>query len=314
MKKTNSCILCGSSESTLLHTTSERMFGYGGNFFLKKCGKCSLAFLDPQPLESQLKKYYPSHDYYIYNKSSKKGQIEIIREFLIKHYYSPNFLSLLIATFIKNVPAMPSYVKNGKILDLGCGTGDTLVLLKKIGWDVYGMDIDKNSISIGKKRGLNNLKLGAYRDLDKYPDNYFDAIRLYHVIEHLDDPSFCLSLIRKKLKKRGELIMGTPNMESWVSKIFKSCWYNLDSPRHLFVFSPLTLRKLTEKNGFSVKKIEFCSAGGIVGSIQYFINDFFNKRIDLIHKFPLIVLFYPFEWILDKLHCGDVFTIRAFKK
>lgn len=314
MKKINACVLCGSSESIYLYTTSERMFGLGGKFFLKKCGKCSLAFLDPQPSESQLKKYYPSKDYYIYNRSIKKGRIEIIREYLIQHYYSPNFLSLLIATFIKNVPAIPSYIKNGKILDLGCGTGDTLVLLKKLGWDVYGMDIDERAISTGYRRGLKNLKLGTYKDLDKYPDNYFDAIRLYHVIEHLDDPSLCLSLIRKKLRKGRELIMGTPNMESWISKIFKSHWYNLDSPRHLFIFSPRTLKELVEKNGFSVKKIEFCSAGGVIGSIQYAINDFFNKRIDLIHKFSLIALFYPLEWVLDKFNLGDVFTIRAFKK
>lgn len=314
MKKINSCILCGSSESILLYATSERMFGLGGKFFLKKCSKCSLAFLDPQPSDAQLKKYYPSKDYYIYNRSIKKGQIEIIREYFIKHYYSPNFLSLLMTTFIKNVPAIPSYAGNGKILDLGCGTGDTLVLLKGLGWDVYGIDMDKNAIFTGKKRGLGNLRLGTYKDLDKYPDNYFDAIRLYHVIEHLDDPSLCLSLINKKLKKNGELIMGTPNIESLISKIFGPYWYNLDSPRHLFIFSPRTLKKLVEKNGFSVRKIEFCSAGGIIGSIQYFINDIFNKRIDLIHKFPLIVLFYPLEWLLDKLYLGDVFTIRAFKK
>lgn len=314
MKKVSSCTLCGSSESVFLYSTPERMFGFGGSFSVKKCSKCSLVFLDPQPSQLQLKKYYPSKEYYIYNRSAKKGPIEIIRDYLVAHYYSPNFLSFLISTFIKNVPAMPSYIKNGRILDLGCGTGDTLVLLKKLGWDVYGMDIDKNAISTGKMRGLNNLKLGTYKDIDEYPDNFFDAVRLYHVIEHLDSPELCLNLIRKKLKKGGELIMGTPNIESLVSKISRSYWYNLDSPRHLFIFSPLTLKKIIEKNGFFVKKIEFCSAGGIIGSIQYFINDLFNKRIDLIHKFSLIVLFYPLEWILDKLRVGDVFTIRAFKK
>ncbi len=314
MKKTNSCILCGSSESIPLYLGSERMFGFGGNFFVKKCSKCSLMFLDPQLSRSQLKKYYPSKEYYIYNRSAKKGPIEIVRDYLVAHYYSPNFLSFLISAFIKNVPAMPSYVKNGKILDLGCGTGDTLVLLKKLGWDVYGIDMNENAIATGKKRGLNNLKLGEYEAIDEYPDNYFDAIRLYHVIEHLNDPKLCLNLIRKKLKKGGELVMGTPNIESLVSKIFKSYWYNLDTPRHLFIFSPLTLRKLTEKNGFSVKKIEFCSAGGIIGSIQYLINGLFNKRIDLIHRFSLIILFYPLEWILDKFQTGDVFTIRAYKR
>jgi ubiquinone/menaquinone biosynthesis C-methylase UbiE len=209
---------------------------------------------------------------------------------------------------------MPSYVKGGKILDVGCGTGDTLVLLKKLEWDTYGIDMDKNAISIGVKRRLRNLKLGTYKDLAKYPDNYFDAIRLYHVIEHLGDPGLCLRLIRKKLKRKGELIMGTPNMESIVSKLFKSHWYNLDSPRHFFLFSPGTLGQLVEKEGFRIKKIEFCSAGGIAGSLQYYIGDMLDKKIDLIHTFVIVLLFYPVEWILDKLHVGDIFTLKAIKQ
>ena len=290
------------------------MFNFPGKFFLKKCNACSLAFLDPQPSESKIKKYYPSKAYYAYNKSNKKGFFEQLRGYLISHYYSPNIISWLIAICIKNVPAMPSHVKGGKILDVGCGTGDTLVLLKKLGWDTYGIDMDKNAISIGMKRGLYNLKLGTYKDLAKYPDNFFDAIRLYHVIEHLDDPALCLRIIRKKLKKNGELILGTPNMESIVSKLFESYWYNLDSPRHFFLFSPATLGQLVEKEGFRIKKIEFCSAGGIAGSLQYYMRDMLGKKIDLIHKFPVVLLLYPVEWFLDALQAGDVFTLKADSK
>lgn len=289
------------------------MFGLAGKFFLKKCNQCFLVFLDPQPVGSQFKKYYPSKKYYAYNKNDTKGFFEILREYLVKHYYSPNFLSLLITTFIKNVPAMPSYCRNGKILDLGCGTGDTLVLLKKLGWDVYGIDIDENAISVGKKRGLDNLKLGTYKDIVTYPDSYFDAVRLYHVIEHLDNPALCLSLIKKKLKKGGELIIGTPNMQSFTSLIFKSRWYNLDSPRHLFLFSPRTLRMLAEKEGYLVRNIEFCSAGGLAGSLQYFFEDVFGKKINLINNLPVVLLLYPIEWFLDKLSLGDVFSLKVTK-
>lgn len=311
MKKIKFCIVCGSSKFSFLYETYDRMFSLSGKFYLKKCSQCSLVFLDPQPIGPQLKKYYPSKKYYAYNKGNTKGFFDILREYLVENYYSPTFLSKIITSLVKNVPAMPSSQKKGKILDLGCGTGDTLILLKKLGWDTYGTDMDKQAISIGIRRGLKNLKLGTYKDLVLYQDNYFDAIRLYHVIEHLDNPPLCLSLIKKKLKKGGELIMGTPNMESLVSKIFKSRWYNLDSPRHLFIFSPRTLKKLTEKSGFYVRKIEFCSAGGIVGSIQYLLSDMFNKKIDIIHKFPVIVLFYPFEWVIDKFRLGDVFTLKA---
>lgn len=307
----SSCIICGQPKFIPLYETRDRMFDLPGTFFLKKCSVCSLVFLDPQPLGSEIKRYYPSKTYYAYNKSNKKGFFELLREYLVSHYYSPNFLSRLITICIKNVPAMPSYVKRGKILDVGCGTGDTLVLLKRLGWDTYGIDMDKNAISIGVKRGLSNLKLGTYKDLAKYPDNYFDAIRLYHVIEHLDDPALCLRLLRKRLKRKGELIIGTPNMESIVSKLFKSHWYNLDSPRHFFLFSPATLGQLVEKEGFRIKKIEFCSAGGIAGSLQYYMTDMLDKKIDLIHKFIIVLSFYPIEWILDKLHVGDIFTLKA---
>lgn len=291
------------------------MFNLPGNFFVKKCSQCALVVLDPQPGKEVLKKHYPSLNYYSYVKNKKRGFFEILRTYLIKHYYSPTLLSLLISNLIQKVPAIPgTFIENGKIMDLGCGTGDTLLLLRDLGWNTFGIEMDGNAIGNARKRGLENVKLGTYEALAQYPDNYFDVIRLYHVIEHVDNPSLCLNLIKKKLKKGGELIMGTPNAESLVSKLFKSLWYNLDSPRHLFIFSPVTLRKLVEKQGFVAKKIEFGSAGGIVGSIQYFINDIFGKKVDLIHSLPVVLLFYPIEWLLDKFSLGDVFTVRASKK
>lgn len=313
MKKVIECIVCKSKKFTFQHLSKDRMFNLPGEFSIKKCPSCSLVFLDPQPVGLQLKKYYPSKKYYAYNKDDAKGFFEILREYLVKNYYSPTFLSKIITLLIKNVPAMPSNPKNGKILDLGCGTGDTLVLLKKLGWDTYGIDIDKQAISVGIKRGLKNLKLGTYKDIATYPDSYFDAVRLYHVIEHLDNPALCLNLIRKKLKKNGELILGTPNMQSFTSILFKSRWYNLDSPRHLFLFSPRTLGKLVGKEGYLVKNIEFCSAGGLAGSLQYYIEDVFGKKINLINNLLVVLLLYPIEWFLDKLSLGDVFSLKATK-
>lgn len=308
--KMKSCILCGSFSFKYMFSSRDRMLGLPGEFFIKQCSKCSLVFLDPQPSPELLRKHYPSRNYYAYNEI-KKGLFEFMREYLVRHYYSPNIFSLIISTFIQNVPALPSYVKNGRVLDLGCGTGETLLLLKKIGWDVYGLDMDGNAISIGKKRGLNNLKLGTYRDLVKYPDDYFDAIRLYHVIEHIDDPYLCLSLIGKKLKKNGELLIGTPNIESVVAKVFRNYWYNLDSPRHLFLFSPDTLGKLLNKNSFIVRKVSYCSVGGILGSLQYILEDLFRKKTKLILNVGLVLIFYPLEWFLNKIGTGDVFEIRA---
>lgn len=308
-----SCIICESSNFEFMFSSKDRMFNLPGEFSVKKCSNCSLIFLDPQPGEQLLKKHYPSLNYYSYYRSKIKGLFKILREYLFKHYYSPNIFSLLISAFIQNVPAIPSYVKNGKILDVGCGDGDTLAQLKKLGWETYGLDIDSRAVEVASMRGI-NAKLGTFREISKYPDDYFDAIRLYHVIEHLDDPSLCLSLIRKKLRKNGELLIGTPNIKSIVAFLFKSYWYNLDTPRHLFLFAPATLGKLLNKNNFIVKKMEFCSVGGILGSLQYLIGDLLNKKFDLMLKTKFVLLFYPLEWFLNKIGAGDVFVVRAIAK
>lgn len=315
MKKIFLCPICKSKSFTFQYNSKDRMFGISGSFTVKRCDNCSCVFLDPQPDQKELKKYYPSRRYYSYSKKENvKSFFKTLREYLVKHYYSPNLLSMFISTFIQNVPAMPAYGKKGKILDLGCGAGDMLILLKQLGWETYGIDIDERAIRNAQMIGLKNVALGTYKDLVRYKNNYFDVIRLYHVIEHIDDPSFCLRLIRKKLKNTGEIVIGTPNIDSVVSKIFKSYWYNLDTPRHVTLFSPATLKGLIREEGFIIKKIEFCATGGIVGSLQYFFGDMMGNKIDLIHKVYFVLLFYPLEWILNRLGEGDVFVLRARKE
>lgn len=314
MLQIKSCILCNASKFKFLYNSFDRMLGFPGEFFVKKCENCSLVFLDPQPRGVDLKKYYPSKDYYAYNKAKKRGFIQILREYLIKHYYSPNLLSLLISTFIHNVPAMPADINRGKVLDIGCGAGDTLLLLKDLGFTVYGIDMDKRAIETAKTRGIQNLKFGTYEALLQYPDNYFDVIRMYHVIEHIDNPVRCFEIIHKKLKKDGELVVGTPNVDSVISRLFNSYWYNLDSPRHLFLFSPKTLRQMAKKTGFITEKIEFCQASGIAGSLEYLIAGKLGKKINLVHNLAAVLFFYPLDWLFNRLGLGDVFVLRARKK
>ncbi|MDP2638262.1 MAG: class I SAM-dependent methyltransferase [Candidatus Levybacteria bacterium] len=308
-KKIKSCVVCRFSKFEFMFFSKDRMFDIPGKFIVKKCNNCSLVFLDPQPSQNLLKKYYPSKKYYAYSRTNEKDIFMIVRNYLIRHYYAQDLFSRFISSFIQNVPALPSYVKNGRILDIGCGDGDTLVLLKSLGWEPHGLDIDLRSVEVARKRGI-YARHGTYKELLKYPDKYFDAIRLYHVIEHVDDPALCLSLIHKKLKKGGELLIGTPSVDSVVAKLFKQYWYNLDTPRHLFLFSPQTLGKVLNKNNFTIKRVEFCSAGGIPGSLSYVISELLHKKINLI-KMPIVLFFYPLEWLLNKLKIGDVFVIRS---
>ena len=313
MKSKNKCPLCQSPHHISLFAAKDRMFELPGIFSVVQCQKCSTAFLFPMLSQKQVSPYYPSKKYYAYDVQGKKSFFAMLRTYLIRANTQSTPLNKILTMLLPQVPAIPYPITGGKILDVGCGVGDTLMVLKELGWETFGIDIDEATVAIAKKRGVDHVRVGAYQTIAKYPDNFFDAIRLYHVIEHLDDPMRCLRLIRRKLKTGGQLIIGTPNVESVMARIFGTYWYNLDVPRHLVLFSPKTLLDFAEKAGFHVDALEFCSAGGILGSIQYVLRDTLGIRINLIHRAWLVMMVYPIEWIIDKLHAGDVFVLRAKK-
>ena len=108
-------------------------------------------------------------------------------------------------------------------------------------------------------------------------------------------------------------MIGTPNFDSAVSKIFGKFWYNLDVPRHLFIFSPDTLTRILKTQGFSHISITFSSSDGLGRSIIYILNEIFKQKMDT-NKFTLLFLIlYPLEWILDKLGTGDIIILRGIK-
>jgi len=265
----------------------------------------------PKPSQKVLARYYPSQSYYSYQKDNN-GFFVRLRKYLIYCFYNPTVVSKFLFFFINTVPAIPWKRKNGKLLDIGCGSGQTISILKNLGWNVYGIDVDGHAIAAARAAGL-SVKQGTYEKLSTYPDGFFDVIRMYHVIEHLDDPVRCIHVCQKKLKKGGELIIGTPNAESWVSKLFRGYWYNLDSPRHLYVFSPNTLGTIINNEQFMVHDISFCSGGGIAGSVQYILSDIWKKRITLVDNVFAFFLFYPIEWLFDRMRRGDVFVLTARK-
>ena len=274
-------------------------------------------FIHPQPSLKTLNRHYSPGLYYSYKKeiTGLSGLISRFRSYLIKHYYKPTLVSRLFSAIVKGVPAIPHKPthKLPKILDVGCGSGATLALLKLEGWDVYGLEIDKVAVKIAAERGLKNVKQGGFEQIANYPNNYFDCIRLYHVIEHLPDPQRCLRLIYKKLKSGGEVLLGTPNSDSVVSHVFGKFWYNLDTPRHLYVFSPSTLSKMVSNEGFGGVSITYCSSDGLGRSIIYALNAICNIKMDTNKFTVLFFVLYPIEWILDKLERGDIITLRAVK-
>jgi ubiquinone/menaquinone biosynthesis C-methylase UbiE len=148
-----------------------------------------------------------------------------------------------------------NYKKSGLLLDLGCAAGDFLIhIQKKYGWQVRGVEISNYASAIAREQlGLDvftgNLQAASF------PDNTFDAVTMWDVLEHLHDPTATLREIHRVMKPGGILALRVPNGDSYDARIFGSYWSGLDAPRHLYVYSRSTLRALLEKNGFEVLRM-----------------------------------------------------------
>lgn len=140
-------------------------------------------------------------------------------------------------------------VKPGRLLDVGCGNGDRLVMFRKLGWQVEGQEVDPSAHAVAVSRGL-CVHLGDLSELALEPES-FDAITMNHVIEHVADAAELLNECRRLLAPDGRLIITTPNGSGLGHRVFGARWRGLEPPRHLMVHTQNSLRVLCKQSGYT---------------------------------------------------------------
>ncbi len=146
------------------------------------------------------------------------------------------------------------YKRQGRVLDVGCGSGNWLAFMQDLGWKGIGCDFDPSAVQAAAQRGL-DVRLGPI-ETQNFSDAEFDAVTLNHVIEHLPNPLETLRECLRVLKPGGSLFVATPNANSLSHTVFGKDWRGLELPRHLFVFTPNALSSLLLKAGFDRPEIE----------------------------------------------------------
>jgi SAM-dependent methyltransferase len=141
------------------------------------------------------------------------------------------------------------WAPQGRLLDVGCGSGMWLLLVAQMGWRVEGVDFDEQSVNLARQQGL-SVHLGSLEQ-QNFPSESFDALALSHVIEHVPDPVRTLTECARILKPGGQLVLYTPNASSLGHRLFKQHWRGLEPPRHLHLFGPASMRTLMGRAGFS---------------------------------------------------------------
>ena len=128
----------------------------------------------------------------------------------------------------------------GALLDIGCGSGAFLRTVKGSAWRLHGVEISRHEAENARISAGAEVFVGDPLDAPFQPDS-FDVITCFHLLEHVYQPLPLLNRIRTWLKPGGFLYVILPNIDSWEAHIFRSYWYGLELPRHLFHFSPVSL-------------------------------------------------------------------------
>jgi 2-polyprenyl-3-methyl-5-hydroxy-6-metoxy-1,4-benzoquinol methylase len=254
------CPLCGGEGSTLYPDMKDRLFAVPGNWPLKQCSNpdCGLSWLGPAPHEADIPLLYTT--YFTHEqKKLKQRLLARLRSFLYRGYMAVSYVP---STFLGVRKARRQMLhmflhdlNPGKLLDVGCGDGTLLHRMHNLGWSATGVDFDAKAIENAKARyGSKVTVLHSNLFNARFPDVFFDAVTMSHVIEHVPDPVALLIEARRILKVGGRLVITTPNIRSYGHEKFRDCWWGLDSPRHLQIFSLQALQKCARKAGFDAVK------------------------------------------------------------
>jgi len=227
------CPICGGIQfqprmSCKDYTVSKEVFN------IVECARCHLYITNPRPDEKIIANYYLSDDY-ISHSSKSTGPIDLI--YKVSRQFTLKWKTRLIK---KYAPSITS------ILDYGCGTGNFTESCLKENWKTSGVEPSENARMLAIKRD-NRLHIAS--DLSEFENSTFDAITLWHVLEHIPDLQQKISALIDRLNKNGTIFIAVPNHESYDAIKFQECWAGYDVPRHLWHFSKENIEQLLSKNG-----------------------------------------------------------------
>jgi 2-polyprenyl-3-methyl-5-hydroxy-6-metoxy-1,4-benzoquinol methylase len=271
------CPVCGHGESRFLFRNTDRLFRIPGTFPVVECAGCGLVRLSERPTESDVKRYYPDNEYYIYQapqvsfekRPGLAGTVsEVIRESVLATLGYPaelNFLQkaaqpIFARLFMDRatrgwLQKLPRYVHGGSALDIGCGNGHFLGLLKHLGWKVRGVEMNAQAAGLAREHFDIDVFEGMLEDAP-LDDESFDYINISHVLEHIYDPTAFLQRVRRLLKPTGTVYIEVPNFASFAQETSREFWYGWETPRHVSMFTPASLRLMVEKAGLRIKNME----------------------------------------------------------
>lgn len=278
-----------------------------GEFVVVKCRTCDLMRTNPRPTPETIGFYYPD-DYGPYlgtqvDQAKTVSRIKTLLKPLVKRVFNFN---------IKRLPPLAP----GRMLEVGCASGSFMHEMANQGWRVQGIEFSAKAAQAAAQLG-HRVHVGPLETAPS-PDESFDLIVGWMVLEHLHDPIGGLQKLREWAKPGAWLVLSVPNAKSLEFCLFKEKWYALQVPTHLYHFTPETMKWILQASGWALKRVHHQRVlGNLIASTGYVLRDkgyirLGQKLIDFPERAVVWnYALYPLAWLSSAFGQTGRMTIWA---
>jgi SAM-dependent methyltransferase len=248
------CVICGQVGAQTMLLAPDRLHGRQEKYTLVQCRGCSLVWLSDPPQPEEMHLHYTDAYHKLISAAGENSH----------------------ARWHDRLHTLSQHKQSGTMLDLGCSSGGFLGLFRSDSWTLYGIEMSADCARRAEERTGAHVFVGDILDAP-FSAESFDVITCFDVLEHLYAPRRVLQNIAKWLKPDGVFYVQVPNIDSAEARVFGSYWHGLELPRHLFHYSPASLKLLAESAGLRVVSLELRRNPAVGTSLRYLWDDVFRS-------------------------------------
>jgi len=259
------CLLGCPRDDEVVLTGRDRLHGLPGEFQVLRCRSCGLLRTDPRPTPDSIDLYYPP-EYGPY-----LGTRVVARRRSVWRRLRSTLGRVARRVADRNADHLPP-MRPGRMLEVGCASGSFLRQMAELEWEVEGIEFSESAGREARELGY-PVQIGA---LEKAipPDQPYDLVVGWMVLEHLHDPVAGLKKLREWTKPGGWLVASVPNAACYELRLFGERWYALHLPNHLWHPTPDSLREVLARGGWRLDRIFYHrDLKNVIGSLGYWLAD-----------------------------------------
>lgn len=245
------CPLCGAPSVFSFRSAPDRFHGRRHNYQLLRCKHCCFVWLPSPPRPNEMPFHYDAHYHEAVSVAAEDSAF--------RRWKGPR-------------KVIARRKRGGTLLDIGCGSGGFLSTMNSGFWKLYGIEMAATTAQRARSNTGAEIFVGDVSEAAFRPE-MFDVITCFHVLEHVYDPRQFLASVTSWLKPNGIFYVMLPNINSLEARLFRSYWFGLELPRHLFHFCPQSLTSLATSVGLRRVYLRTQRTSFIVHSAHYVCSE-----------------------------------------